>query len=510
MNVANLMVRAGRCFAKRPAVAQGCRVLADYQHLAARVASLAGALRQLGLESGDRVAIVMKNAPSYLEVMFAAWHAGLVVVPVNAKLSPREIEYILANSGARLCFTGAALGELVRPLRDSLPALQGVIDVDSADYQRLLAAAPIHMIDREPSDPAWLFYTSGTTGRPKGAVLTHRNLAGMVAGYFISVDAIGPGESILHAAPMSHGSGLYTLPFVAAGGVHVVPDSGGFDADEVFELLGCHERMTLFAAPTMVRRMTEAAVRTRPDTRNLKTIVYGGGPMYLDDLRRAMATFGNCLVEIYGQGESPMTITAKSKALHAAFDAPANEHRLTSVGLPQPLVEVRVAGPDGEPLPPGELGEICVRGDTVMSGYWNNPQATAETIVDGWLHTGDVGCFDEAGFLYLKDRSKDVIISGGTNIYPREVEEVLLEHPAVAEVAVIGEKDADWGEVVVAFVKCEEGCSVIAEELDAFCVERIARFKRPKRYRFLPDLPKNAYGKILKKELREQAGTDSA
>src|SRR5690606_35736164 len=198
----------------------------------------------------------------------------------------------------------------------------------------------------------------------------------------------------------------------------------------------------------------------------------------------------------------PMTITAMSKALHAACDDPATEHRLTSVGLPQPLVEVRVVGPDGTPLPPGELGEVCVRGDTVMSGYWNNPAATAETIKDGWLYTGDIGCFDEAGFLYLKDRSKDVIISGGTNIYPREVEEVLLEHPGVAEAAVIGVPDPEWGEVVVACIQRESGHALSADELDAFCLERIARFKRPRRYHFLDELPKNAYGKILKRELR--------
>jgi len=504
LNVANLLVRAARCFAKRPAVALGCRVLHDYEQLGARVTALAGALRtRLDLQPGDRVAIVMKNSPAYIEALFATWHAGAVAVPINAKLAAREIAYILQDCGARLCFTGGALAELLRPLQPELPALAHLIDVEAGEeYQALFAAAPLEMQPCDPSAPAWLFYTSGTTGRPKGAVLSHRNLAAMVAGYYLGVEAIGPGDSLLHAAPMSHGSGLYILPFVAAGALHIIPGSGGFDAEEIFELLGCHTQVSLFAAPTMVRRMTEAAGRTQVNLDNLKTIVYGGGPMYLDDLRRAMATFGNRLAQIYGQGESPMTITAMSKALHAACDDPATEHRLTSVGLPQPLVEVRVVGPDGTPLPPGELGEVCVRGDTVMSGYWNNPAATAETIKDGWLYTGDIGCFDEAGFLYLKDRSKDVIISGGTNIYPREVEEVLLEHPGVAEAAVIGVPDPEWGEVVVACIQRESGHALSADELDAFCLERIARFKRPRRYHFLDELPKNAYGKILKRELR--------
>ena len=249
---------------------------------------------------------------------------------------------------------------------------------------------------------------------------------------------------------MSHGSGFYMLPHVAHAGLNVVPESGGFDAPEIYALLKAHRGVTMFAAPTMVKRLVDYPGDA--DTTNLKTIVYGGGPMYVADCKAALARFGYKLAQIYGQGESPMTITAMSKAIHAATDHPRYEQRLASVGQAFTGIEVMVADADDRPLPAGEIGEILVRGDPVMAGYWENPAASAETLRNGWLHTGDVGSLDEEGFLTLKDRSKDMIVSGGSNIYPREVEEVLLLHPGVSEVSVVGQKDPEWGEVVIAFV----------------------------------------------------------
>jgi long-chain acyl-CoA synthetase len=353
---------------------------------------------------------------------------------------------------------------------------------------------------RAPGDAAWLFYTSGTTGRPKGVTLTHQNLAAMVLNYFADVDSIAPGDAIIHAAPMSHGSGLYILPHVAHAGLNVVPESGGFDAPELYALLHAHRGVTLFAAPTMVKRLVDHPGDA--DTANLKTIVYGGGPMYVADCKAALARFGPKLAQIYGQGESPMTITAMGKSIHAAVDHPHYAARLASVGQPFTTAEVIIAGDDDKPLPQGEIGEILVRGDHVMAGYWENPKASAETLRGGWLHTGDVGSIDEEGFLTLKDRSKDVIISGGSNIYPREVEEVLLRHPRVSEVSVVGEAHPEWGEVVVAFVVARGGAPD-QTELDALCLDHIARFKRPKTYRFVEALPKNSTGKVLKTELRK-------
>ncbi|HEY2630728.1 MAG TPA: AMP-binding protein, partial [Usitatibacter sp.] len=297
------------------------------------------------------------------------------------------------------------------------------------------------------------------------------------------------------------GSGLYTFTHLAMGAAQVIPESGAFDAAEVLQLLRSHDKVSFFAAPTMVRRLVDEA--RGPFECNLQTIIYGGGPMYLADLREAMGVFGNRLAQIYGQGETPMTITALSKARHGEIDHPRYVERLTSVGTPHSVVEVVVRDVDGRVLPAGDVGEICVRGATVMSGYWMDPGASAAALRDGWLWTGDLGSFDEDGFLTLKDRSKDLIVSGGSNIYPREVEEVLLAHPAVAEASVVGRPDREWGEVVVAFV-VPHGDAPSTDELDRLCLEHIARFKRPKEYRFVERLPKNHYGKVVKTELRKE------
>jgi len=498
-NIAQLLVRSAHAYPTLPALARGERVICAYAELAARVSRLAAGLAQR-LASNDRVALVMKNCPQYVELLFACWHAGVCAVPVNAKLHPRELEFILQNSGARLCFVSSDLHAAVAPLQASVACLEETIDVDSLRYAELAAGAPLPVAPRQAGDPAWLFYTSGTTGRPKGVTLTHRNMMAMVLNYFSDVDAIAPGEAIVHAAPMSHGSGLYILPHVAHAALNVVPESGGFDPAEIYALLPAHRGVTLFAAPTMVKRLVEFP--GDGDTRNLKTIAYGGGPMYVADCKAALSRFGPKLAQIYGQGESPMTITAMGKAIHAASGHPRYAERLASVGQAFTGLEVMVAADDDHPLPAGEIGEILVRGDPVMAGYWNNPKASAETLRGGWLHTGDVGSLDEEGFLTLKDRSKDVIISGGSNIYPREVEEVLLRHPGVSEVSVVGEQNAEWGEVVIAFV-VPRGVRPDSAELDALCLDHIARFKRPKRYRYVEALPKNSTGKVLKTELRK-------
>jgi long-chain acyl-CoA synthetase len=507
MNVANLLVRAGRSSAERPALAVGRETCASYGTLARRVASLAGGLRgRLGLAPGDRVAVAMRNTVEYVEVLFASWHAGLAAVPMNHKLHPRELEYVLRHSGARACLVTDDLASAVAPLQAGIPELRAVISTGSDDYRRLSEAEPIPVADGAPDDVAWLFYTSGTTGRPKGAMLTHRNLLAMTTSYFADVDAIAPGDCILHAAPMSHGSGLYILPHVAAAAKQVVPASGHFEPAEILDLVEAHPGMTFFAAPTMVIRLLDSPRLRTARLDNLKTIVYGGGPMYVEDCRRALDRLGNRLVQIYGQGESPMTITALSRQHHAERAHPRYPDRLASVGTPHTVVEVRTADAGDRPLPPGETGEILVRGDTVMKGYWNDPRATAETLRGGWLHTGDVGVFDEDGFLTLKDRSKDVIISGGSNVYPREVEEVLLRHDRVHEVSVVGHRHPEWGEEIVAFVVTRPGATVPEGELDALCLEHIARFKRPKRYLFIEALPRNSTGKVLKTELRDQLG----
>jgi len=305
-----------------------------------------------------------------------------------------------------------------------------------------------------------------------------------------------PGDAILHAAPMSHGSGLYIMPHVARLAVQVIPESGGFEPGEIITLFNAWRRMSMFAAPTMIKRLL-----TQPadcNVGNIRTLIWGGAPMYVEDALAALDRFGPRLAQIYGQGEAPMTITTLSKQDIAARDHPRWQARLGSAGRPYSCVEVSVADRDDKPTAQGEPGEILVRGDVVMAGYWRDAEATAASLRSGWLHTGDVGLFDAEGYLHLKDRSKDLIISGGSNIYPREVEEVLLKHAGVREVSVIGRPDRDWGEIVVAYVVGDASPA----ELDALCLAHIARFKRPKDYVFVDALPKNNYGKILKTELR--------
>jgi acyl-CoA synthetase (AMP-forming)/AMP-acid ligase II len=505
MNVAGWVGRHGRRRPDAPALADGDRVHANWAVMAARVAAAATGLRaSFGLSPGDRVAIVMRNRPEYLEALFAVWHAGLTAVPVNARLHRDEFAYILDDSATAVVLTDDEHAEDVVPLVGELDTLRAAVLAPGPRWERLIGSTPAALVDRQPGDAAWLFYTSGTTGRPKGAVLTHRNLLMASLSYFADIDQVMPDNCILHAAPLSHGSGLYGLPHVARGALSVMPHSGGVDGDEIAALLRRWPGMSLFAAPTMVKRLAGAPALAA-DVRNLKTIIYGGAPMYLADLQDALDVFGPRLAQIYGQGETPMTITALSKADHAERDHPRWRERLQSVGFPRTDVEVRVVDDADADLPVGEVGEVVVRGDVVMAGYWNQPEATAETLRGGWLHTGDVGSFDQDGFLTLRDRSKDLIISGGMNIYPREVEEALLRHPDVRAAAVVGRPDPEWGEAVVAFVVPDDTARTPSvADLDRTCLDTIARYKRPKDYRFVDVLPTNNYGKVVKRELRER------
>ncbi len=497
MNLTATLLRSARRLPHQPAVAEHGRASHTYAELAARVLRLAAGLQKLGVAAGDRVALAMKNCAQYVELLYACWAAGACAVPVNVKLHPRELAFILDDAGARLCFVTADIDTAATEAARSAGRTT-YVDVDHPDYARLFVDAQPPVAELGADALAWLFYTSGTTGRPKGVMLTHRNLLAMTLNYLADVDHAQAGDHLLHAAPMSHGSGLYAIPNVAAGATQLIAESRGFEPDEIDEVLSITARVKFFAAPTMVMRLAD---QLRGDARGLKLIVYGGGPMYVADCLRALDRFGPRLAQIYGQGESPMTITVLPRAEHEGDRGSAHLARLGSVGRAQTGVAVAVVDADDRALPADETGEVVVRGDVVMAGYLNNADATAKALAGGWLHTGDLGRLDDLGYLTLVDRSKDLIISGGSNIYPREVEEALLTHPGVREVAVIGEPDADWGENVVAVAVVKPGTD--ADALDAHCLQQIARFKRPKRYVFVDELPKNATGKVLKRELRE-------
>jgi acyl-CoA synthetase (AMP-forming)/AMP-acid ligase II len=501
MNLAEWLVRTARRFPNAPALLRGKNVAADYAKFAGRVANLASALQgRLGVGPGDRIAIVMSNCVEYLELLYATWFAGAAVVPINFKLHAKEAAWIIENAEAKVVFVSESVAAELIPLIETLPGLAAVFVFESREFGELRASEPMPApVSRGRDDLAWLFYTSGTTGKPKGVMISNGNLHAMAFSYFVDVDEARTADVALYAAPMSHGAGLHNFMHIMRGARHVVPESGGFEAGEVLALARSLRNISMFAAPTMVRRLVDLAKKEGSNGDGIRTIVYGGGPMYVADIEEAVAVMGPRFVQIYGQGESPMTITALSRSLVSDRSHPRWRERLGSVGVAQSCVEIRIGDENGHPLPQGEAGEILVCGTPVMLGY---PDATAKTIRNGWLWTGDVGSMDGDGFLTLKDRSKDVIISGGSNIYPREVEEALLLHPAVHEVSVVGRPSEEWGEDVVAFVVPKPGAKVDISDLDRHCLEHIARFKRPKSYIVETELPKNNYGKVLKTELR--------
>ncbi len=336
------MRRAGRIFADYPAVFLADQVIASYRELAQRVAGLAGSLQdRFRLVAGDRVGLAMSNTPEYVEVLFACWHAGLIAVPINPRLHPKELSFILDNSGARLCFVTEDLAENLSRVLADVPGLEHLIAVGDAEYAKLVSGAPVEMVERGATDGAWLFYTSGTTGRPKGAELSHRNILAMTGGYFIDFEPVAAGDRVLHIGPMCHGSGFYILPHVAGGAAQVVP-AEGFNPAEVFALIEHHPAVSFFAAPTIVNRLAASPDARRADVSRMRTVIYGGAPMYKEDLKRALVLFGPKLAQVYGQGESPMAISVLSRAFHADRNGARYEERLNSVGVAQSIVEVRI------------------------------------------------------------------------------------------------------------------------------------------------------------------------
>ncbi|WP_159097925.1 AMP-binding protein [Aminobacter sp. MSH1] len=500
MNLAALFTNIARRIPDRVAVSD-LDIVLTYEAMALRTRAIAGAFLGGGLRPGDRVALCMENCPEFLEILVACWTAGLCAVPMNVKLHRKEVDHIVADSGAKALVTTPGVVDSLGEIAGRVPSLSLVVCTGTADYTRMASSEGIAPLVANPEDPAWLFYTSGTTGRPKGATLSHRNLLAMCMAYYADIDALDPTDTMLHVAPLSHGAGLYSLPHLLKGSHQII--GHGFDLDFMGEVLENHRNLSMFLVPTTLSRLVQAASGSeRLKIQNVKTICYGGAPMYVEDLRTAVDLFKGRLFHLYGQGETPMTIAGLSKAMHTND---ADETTLRSCGVARTGISIRILGEDDIELPIGEVGEVVTRSDCVMNGYWNNEAASVEALRGGWLHTGDLGSLDERGFLTLKDRSKDLIISGGTNIYPREVEEILLKHPDVLEAAVVGQPHPDWGEEVVAYLVVRPGNEVGVQELDALCIANIARFKRPKSYHFVKSLPKSDYGKILKTKLRELA-----
>jgi acyl-CoA synthetase (AMP-forming)/AMP-acid ligase II len=511
MNVCQLLTKAARSFPDNLALVHGQKRL-NYSGFNARVNRLANAFYRLGLKKGDNVALLQYNYPEMLESMFACFKAGLGAVPINWRLHPKEFAFIMDHSQSRAAIISREFNEAILEVRNLIPNVRSLITLDGAqgelmDYETLLSAESDSFmdVDVQPDDLAWLFYTSGTTGLPKGAMLTHRNLLAMTMNFYADIcPGFGPDDVVLHAAPLSHGSGCYALPNIGKAAANVILDSKSFDPELIFRTIQEYRVTNMFAAPTMIKLMVESPAVDRYDHSSLKSLNYGGAPMLAEDLKQAMSKLGPCMVQLFGQAESPMTITYLPHRDHVQEGSTEQMKRLSSAGIPRTDVEVKIFDPDDNELSAGETGEIVTRSDLVMKGYWRNSEATAETIKNGWLHTGDMGYLDDEGYLFIMDRSKDMIISGGENIYPREIEEVLVKHPAVREVAVIGVPDPKWGESIKAVISLFEGESATEDDLIDFCKENLASYKKPKSVDFVEELPKNNYGKILKRELRQK------
>lgn len=496
MNLGAFLTRTAERHPARTALSSNGRRI-SYAEMNERVDALAAGLTDCGLRAGDRVVLWLRNCPEFIETFFACWKLGLVAVPVNARLRPADVAFHAADCDASALVHGPEFADGAAQV--DVATRIGTAGSGEVSYDELVErhrGAGDQTRETDDEAPAWLFYTSGTTGRPKGAVLTHRALTFVTVCWCADLYCLQPEDVVLHCAPLSHGAGFHALVAVARGAENVVLAHS--DPSAVLEAIARHRVTATWLVPTQVRMLLDSEDLDHAELSSLASVVYGGSPMSVSTLTEALERVGPVFCQLYAQGESPMTVTYLRREEHRA-DRP-DPGVLTSAGIARTGMEVRVAGPDDTTLPVGEVGEVQVRGPAVMAGYWGNPEASAEALRGGWLHTGDVGRADSRGFVYVLDRLKDLIITGGTNVYAREVEDVLLRHPGVQDAAVFGCSDRLWGEAVTAVVV---GHALTEEELRAFCREHLADYMRPKRLHVADSIPRNAYGKVLKRELRE-------
>ena len=457
---------------------------------------------------GDRVAILSENCPEYADCYYGVPGAGLALTLLNYRLSPRELTFIIRDSGPRLLVVEPKYLPTIRQIRQDIPSVERILLIgDQADdcqnFEAFLLAGAAREPSRRPAetDLCWLLYTSGTTGLPKGAMLSHRNLVAGVLNSMTTWEA-SVDDVCMFTFPQFHVAG-YVMPMYHLRGRPVVL-LRSFDPDTLLANIERHRVTTLGMAPTMIAMLLEDPRTDRYDLSSLRGVGYGASAMPAEVLRRARARWpGVGFSTGFGMTELAGNVMAMGRLDHERA-AEQGLEILRSVGRQMPLARVRVVDDDGRDVPPGAPGEIVVKGDQVLGGYWRNPEATEKAFIDGWFRSGDVGRWDADGYLYIVDRKKDMILTGGENVYPREIEEVLYEHPAVVEAAVIGAPDPKWGEKIVAVVCAREGAAVEAEDLIVFCRERIASYKKPRHVVFIDALPKNASGKVLKRELRDR------
>jgi fatty-acyl-CoA synthase len=508
MNLSHFLRQNARRHPADPALIWGERSW-SWAEMDRRVDAMAAALAASGLGKGDRILVQSRNCNQMFESMFACFRLGAVWVPANFRQSPSEVAYLGAASGASAMICGAEFPEHAAAAAGEVPGLGLVVSIGAAefgpDYDALVAqhlGSAVAVADVEYDDPCWFFFTSGTTGRPKGAVLTHGHLAFVVTNHLCD---LMPGttnaDASLLLAPLSHGAGIHQLTQVAHGVRTVMPAGERFDPEEAWRLVA-HWRVTnMFTVPTIVKLLTEHDSVDRHDHSSLRYVIYAGAPMYREDQKYALRKLGPVLVQYFGLGEVTGNITVLPPALHALEDGP--DARIGTCGFERTGMQVQIQDELGHELQPGETGEICVCGPAVFAGYYNNPEANAKAFRNGWFRTGDLGHLDQAGYLFITGRASDMYISGGSNVYPREIEEKLLTHPALAEVAIVGVPDRTWGESGIAVCVCRPGASLDEAALLSWLEDKVSRYKLPKRVVFWDELPKSAYGKITKKIVRE-------
>jgi len=506
-NLASLLLYTARRLPDRPALIWRDRCW-SWAEMAARVRAAAAALRRRGVTSGDRVLVHARNSNALFESCWACWLIGAVWVPTNFRLSPPEVAFLAANAECRAHLFDAAFPDHLAAARAENPACSVEVAIGEGaglSWEDLVAegaAAPATGTEAVARDhPAWLFYTSGTTGRPKGAILTHGQLAFVVVNHIADLmPGLNERDASLVVAPLSHGAGIHALAQVARGAVSVLLPGERLDVPEAWRLVEKHRVSNMFTVPTILNALCRDPSVDAHDHASLRHVIYAGAPMYREDQKHALRKLGPCLVQYYGLGEVTGNITVLPPEWHSLEDDPA--FPIGSCGYPRTGIEVAILDAENRPLPPGETGEICVRGPAVMAGYFRNEEATAKAFAGGWFHTGDLGHLDARGFLYITGRQSDMYISGGSNVYPREVEEVLLTHPAVAEACVVGVPHEKWGETGVAVLVAAAGATIDPAAVMAHLDGRLARYKWPSKIVVWEALPRSGYGKVPKNEVK--------
>lgn len=507
MNLAGFLAQTARRLPDAPGLIWGDTHW-TWRDIDARAGRLAHALvHRFGLQKGDRVLVQAPNCNQMFESQWACFRAGLVWVPVNARLAPDEVAWLGQASGARGIIVHGDYPDHAAALRAACPDIVADISIAGgagADFDAVVAGAegalPPVAVTRD--DPCWFFFTSGTTGRPKAAVLTHGQMAFVVTNHLCDLmPGTTQADASLVVAPLSHGAGVHQMTQVARGAVTVLPAGTRLDPSEVWALVALHRITNAFTVPTILKLLVEHPAVHDHDHSSLRHLIYAGAPMYRADQVRILQTLGPVIVQYFGLGEVTGNITVLPRSEHSTDDAIA---RPGTCGFARTGMEVQIQDDAGAEVQPGVTGEICVTGPAVFAGYHDNPEATAKAFRDGWFRTGDLGHMDAQGFVYITGRASDMYISGGSNIYPREIEEKILTHPQISEVAVLGVPDPVWGEVGWAVCVAEPGADTGAIDLAAWLDGKMARYKLPRRVIFWEGLPKSGYGKITKKMVAEE------